>query len=297
MLQSGSIDHPERAYGFRWTPRSYADTHQSMNEYIHFLRRCDVDFAVADDLVRRDDFVGPLGRDAESVSIFRSGTREVVEARNVAGAVAADHATMDVLAALEREARVAPFSSLWEIGCGTGLLAIWAAHQGVRVIATDVSSSALELARINAARADVEIEFRDGSVLEPFGPAERADMIVANLPHKPAAPHDVLPVSQHGGAGGRAHHRPLFMGAASHLNPAGRVLAFLHSLPAPELLKAYGERYDLTLMSWKVRWFGETEYLPMRSAWRTRADKGESYLVRDGEREGVMGCVWKATRR
>ena len=265
--------------------------------YVHWLRERGVAFTIADPLVRRDDFVGPLGADEASEVTINAGSFSVRETRNVKAAEASDHATRDVLLALDGEFARAPFDTMWEIGCGTGLLAIWAAKKGVAVVATDVSATALDLARSNASRAGVAIDWRLGAGLVPFQPHERAQLFVANLPHKPALEEATLPVSQHGGTNGDAHHRAMVADSADHLSSGGRILSFLHSLPTPALVKAYGDRYDLTLVSFKVRWFGASEYSEQRPLWRERARRNESYLVRDGKQEGVIGCVWKATKR
>ncbi len=46
-----------------------------------------------------------------------------------------------------------------EIGCGTGTNAIWMAEQGCKVVATDISATAIEIAKGKAREAAVEIEF------------------------------------------------------------------------------------------------------------------------------------------
>ena len=45
----------------------------------------------------------------------------------------------------------------------------------------------------------------------------------------------------------------------------GRVLFFLHSLPSPNLLRAYADAFDLTLLAWKRRYFLPDEYGPLMS--------------------------------
>jgi release factor glutamine methyltransferase len=72
-----------------------------------------------------------------------------------------------------------------DIGTGSGAVAIaLAAHErGANVIATDISSDALSVARANALRAGVaeRVEFREGDLLAPL--QERVDVLVANLPY------------------------------------------------------------------------------------------------------------------
>lgn len=46
-----------------------------------------------------------------------------------------------------------------EIGCGTGTNAIWMAEQGCKVVATDISATAIEIARGKAKEAAVDVDF------------------------------------------------------------------------------------------------------------------------------------------
>ena len=74
-----------------------------------------------------------------------------------------------------------------DMGTGSGCLAIGIAHQrpAARVIATDISNDALDLARLNAALLQVEAEFRLGDRLAALHPSLRGkvDLIVTNPPY------------------------------------------------------------------------------------------------------------------
>ena len=74
-----------------------------------------------------------------------------------------------------------------DMGTGSGCLAIGIAHRRpqARVIATDISRAALDLARLNAALLQVEVEFRLGDRLDPLPPSLRGevDLIVTNPPY------------------------------------------------------------------------------------------------------------------
>lgn len=80
--------------------------------------------------------------------------------------------------------------SVCDVGTGSGAIAISLAHYlpQARVCATDLSATALETARGNAARLQVEVEFWEGDLLSPFLAKENYfDLIVANLPYIPVA--------------------------------------------------------------------------------------------------------------
>ncbi len=78
-----------------------------------------------------------------------------------------------------------PAPLIADIGTGCGAIAVTLAQHLPRgkVIATDLSADALELARQNARRIGVadRIEFRVGSLLDPI--AESVDLLAANLPY------------------------------------------------------------------------------------------------------------------
>jgi methylase of polypeptide subunit release factors len=75
-----------------------------------------------------------------------------------------------------------PAGSVLDLGTGCGIQALHAARHARRVVATDISPRALELAALNAALNGIRrIEFRLGSLYEPVA-AETFDRIVSNPP-------------------------------------------------------------------------------------------------------------------
>ena len=73
-------------------------------------------------------------------------------------------------------------ASALDLGTGCGIQALHAARHADRVVATDISQRALDLAAFNAELNDVlNIEFRLGSLFEPVT-GERFDHIVSNPP-------------------------------------------------------------------------------------------------------------------
>lgn len=86
--------------------------------------------------------------------------------------------------------QVHPGATAVDVGTGSGAVAVAIACSGARVIATDVSPDALEVARLNAARHGVAVDFLEGSLLEPL--AGPVDLIVANLPYLSLAEYEGL---------------------------------------------------------------------------------------------------------
>jgi release factor glutamine methyltransferase len=98
-----------------------------------------------------------------------------------------------VLAAFVRLNR-RPDPVVLDLGTGSGCIAVAAAREvpGARVVASDVSEEALEVARDNARRHGVEkrIEFRRGDLLGAFAgttPGGSFDFILSNPPYVAAA--------------------------------------------------------------------------------------------------------------
>src|SRR5690606_31703477 len=83
-----------------------------------------------------------------------------------------------------------------DIGTGSGAIALSLLKEGPfeRVVATDVSAEALELAGENAARLGLEagLELRQGALLAPLR-AERFDVVVSNPPYVADADRGALP--------------------------------------------------------------------------------------------------------
>ncbi len=139
--------------------------------------------------------------------------------------------------ALERLAASAdgPAPTIADLGTGSGAiaiaLAVALARQGTsaRICASDLSPQALQVARQNAVRHAVEIEFVSGRWWQPLA-GRRFDLVVANPPyiaaddpHLPALSHEPLLALSPGGDGLDAL-REIAQGALAHLKPGGALL-------------------------------------------------------------------------
>lgn len=105
---------------------------------------------------------------------------------------------------IERLERQMPGSPSWgtavDVGAGSGAIALSLSAEGRfdRVIATDASSGALQVARANAIRSaaalKAAVEFRQGSLLAPVR-GVKAQVVVSNPPYIAFSEADALPSS------------------------------------------------------------------------------------------------------
>jgi methylase of polypeptide subunit release factors len=110
-----------------------------------------------------------------------------------------------------------------DLGTGCGIQALHLAREARRVIATDISQRALDLASLNAALNGVDrIEFRKGSLFDPVA-GERFDRIVSNPPFVITPRRADVPAYEYrdGGAVGDAIVADLVSHVGEHLVPGG----------------------------------------------------------------------------
>jgi len=125
-------------------------------------------------------------------------------------------------------------TAILDIGTGSGCIAIslQKLFTNAAVTATDISAAALIVARRNAEKHGVDIEFLAGSLFAPVS-GRRFDLIVSNPPYIPSA--DIESLDQEvrdfdprsaldGGNDGLDIYRDLIPGAVTHLKTDGWLL-------------------------------------------------------------------------
>lgn len=113
--------------------------------------------------------------------------------------------------------------SVLDLGTGCGIQALHSARHATRVVATDISARALDLAAFNAALNGVSsIEPRAGSLFEPVA-GERFDRIVSNPPFVITPRVQGVPAYEYrdGGMVGDALVASVIRGTERHLNRGG----------------------------------------------------------------------------
>jgi methylase of polypeptide subunit release factors len=116
-----------------------------------------------------------------------------------------------------------PVDTVLDLGTGCGIQALHASRHARRVIATDISERALELAAFNAELNGVaNIEFRQGSLFEPVS-GERFAQIVSNPPFVITPRAEGVPSYEYrdGGMIGDALVAGVIRDAAAHLAAGG----------------------------------------------------------------------------
>ncbi|MEZ6194947.1 MAG: 50S ribosomal protein L11 methyltransferase [Planctomycetota bacterium] len=269
-----------------------------LENYLARLRAAGLEFRVADDLQRRADAIGLGGREEErSDRVAWEGVGELRERAFPGARVGADHASHDVAAALARRASDLRGRRLLELGCGSGMVAVVAARLGAEVTAVDLDERAVRLTLENARANEVALEVRQGDLLEPVLEGASFDWIVANLPHKPGVGAEGLPLAQAGGEDGAEVWERALPGIERLAPPGARLVFFMHSLPAPRLLRRIATTFALELVAWKLRRLEVDEYEGLRERFRARHEAGTSYLHHDDVGEALVAATWIGVRR
>ena len=132
-------------------------------------------------------------------------------------------AALDAIAAFDRPTVI-------DVGTGSGAIALAIKHrrQDARVLATDVSGAAVELAGQNARRLGLDVEIFEGALIErcPADVRGRVDLVVSNPPYVEADEYEALPLEVKADpldalVGGTSIHARLVGEALAWLAPGG----------------------------------------------------------------------------
>jgi release factor glutamine methyltransferase len=137
-----------------------------------------------------------------------------------------------------------------DVGTGTGALALVAKHRrsDARVFATDLSPTAVDLARSNAVRLGLDVDVRAGDLFDPLPQELRGavDVIVSNPPYISPAEYEALPVEVRAEpyqalVGGTDLHRRLVEEGVRWLRPGGWLVVEIGSEQGTEVRRMFAE--------------------------------------------------------
>jgi len=105
--------------------------------------------------------------------------------------------------------------SVLDIGTGSGVQAIFAADKASKIVATDISAKAVDVAKLNVKRHGLKhkIEIRQGDLFAPLNKNEKFDVILFNIE---------FPYNRETSGLWKVHER-FFAKVKNHLNPGGRI--------------------------------------------------------------------------
>jgi release factor glutamine methyltransferase len=148
-------------------------------------------------------------------------------------------------------------ASVLDLGTGSGAIALALKRHlpGTRVVATDASAAALEVAKRNATRFNLDIELRHGSWFEAVA-GERFEAIVANPPYVKAGDAHLAQLQYEpmlaieSGADGLDAMRVVVKEAPEHLLPGGWLMVE-HGMGQEDAVRALLEAAGLeTEIGW-----------------------------------------------
>ncbi|MDD2366493.1 MAG: peptide chain release factor N(5)-glutamine methyltransferase [Desulfuromonadaceae bacterium] len=144
--------------------------------------------------------------------------------------------------------------TILDVGAGSGCLSVVLKKLFANsdVTATDISKEALRVARLNADKHGVNIEFLIGSLFTPLSD-RKFDLIVSNPPYIPTADimnleievRDFDPMlALDGGGDGLEIYRKIIPEALNHLNPAGWLVLEVGVFQAEEVINIFNNSAD-----------------------------------------------------
>ena len=129
-----------------------------------------------------------------------------------------------------------------EIGCGTGVLSIFAALKGAsEVMAIDINPSAVKNTQENIERHELthKMKVMQGNVYQPLAQNEKFDTIFSNTPFGYTERKELSILERATFDTNYETHKKIIWGAKIHLNPRGRLLiGYSRTLGDLDLLKS-----------------------------------------------------------
>ena len=137
-----------------------------------------------------------------------------------------------------------------DLATGSGCIAVTLAKEepNMRLTATDISHNALEIAKSNAKKMGVDVDFKEGDMLAPLGDL-KFDIFVSNPPYipdneivDPLVKDNEPNVALFGGSDGLKFYRIILRDLKKHLNDKALV-AFEHGYDKKLEIEAIAKEY------------------------------------------------------
>ncbi len=211
------------------------------------------------------------------------------------GEIRENHATLSFVETMRRQKSLFPGKTAWEIGCGSGMIAVEAGRLGAsRVAASDIDETAVELTRRNAEIEGISVETARADLFTGAPWKGPFDLLLALFPQKPCKPGE-LPLVNDGGPEGTRLLLPLIEEAPAWLTRSGHLFIFLHSLAHPGALVRLQNQYGVELLSLKKRIFSATDYPGIVDRWKERRKRNACYFEeREDGRLEFIAMILKA---
>lgn len=174
-----------------------------------------------------------------------------------------------------------PVGTALDLGTGCGIQALHLAREAARVVATDISPRALQLASLNAALNGIDtIDFRLGNLFEPVA-GERFDRVVSNPPFVITPRRDDVPAYEYrdGGLVGDAIVAGIVGAVREHLVPGG----------IAQLLGNWEYRADEDGLQRALGWAGDLDAWIVERETLDPARYAETWIRDGGTRPGSPG--------
>jgi len=112
--------------------------------------------------------------------------------------------------------------SFLELGAGSGLLSVYAAQKGARVVATDINPIAVAGLKKNKRMNDVELDIIESNLFEKI-PQQSFDVIAVNPPYYKKNPASAKDYAWYCGENGE-FFQTFFAGLSNYVHPTSQVL-------------------------------------------------------------------------
>ena len=145
-----------------------------------------------------------------------------------------------------------------EMGCGSGLIAVYCAKKGADVLAVDINPEAVKYTKKIAARENVEIEVRESNLF--YNVDGKFDFIFFNPPYLPGEPKDMQDKALSGRRGGIKVAGDFLKEAKKYLKEDGEIYMVLSSFSDIESLRQNFSQYKFEEID-KKKLFFETLYV------------------------------------